>query len=527
MALAWGVTPCAAQPACPGPGVRIGRITIDRRQVFDTAPGDRSLAARIGGLANPLHVRTRERVVRGELLFREGDTCRDEALAQSERNLRARGLFQTVAITAVATGAGTADVRVFAQDAWTLRVSADAGRAGDVWTWEVGLADTNVAGEGLEVGIRRRQEVAARVGSAWTAHDRLFGTRERLSLAVDDRSDGDGWSGALSRPFFAIDSTWSHEIAASRTRDHLRLYDDGAITDEFARDSTGVTARIARRVGPARADRAWRLGVGVRYGATEVSPLSSPGAAAGLPPSHRYAGPQATLQFVEHRYVKRRGLIVPARDLDVNLGWQAAAAAWISLKTDALDTEARTLVGASVARGWARDHVVATASVGANLRAGGTQASTGDVTGSLRVWWAHAPLHTTAIAADVRTLVSPEYGSRLYVGGSSGLVGYREFLTWGTRTVVVQVEERRYFRWTLAGLAQFGVAAFAEAGAIGGPATTAQPARTLADAGFGLRIAQLKSSANAAVRLDVAFPFTAAADGTRRPLVVVGYHRSF
>ena len=523
--------PCAAQPACPSPGLRIGRITIDRRPVFDTPPGDTSLSARLGAIANPLHVRTREHVIREELLFREGEACRDEALAQSERNLRARGLFQTVAITAARREGDLADVHVAAQDAWTLRLSGELARIGDVLVWELGLSDTNVAGEGFGTGLRYRQDIDANVSSAWVQHDRLFGTRERLSLSVDNRSDGEAWAAGLARPFFAIDSRWSHELSASRLRDHWRLYDAGEMTDEFARDAAGVTLRVARRVGPVQQDRAWRVGGGYRYTAAEFATLGPAGAApAGgeMPPSHRFGGPFASVQFLEHRFVKRTGLIVPSRDLDLNLGWQINASGWVSIRSASLDTESRALVGASVSRGWtAGPRSVVTATAGVNVRTGGADPADADATGALRAWWAHSAVHVTAVALDARSLVNPEPGYRLYLGGSTGLAGYREFTAYATRTATLQVEERRYFPWKPAGLVQFGLAAFAGAGALGGRVSPSLGGRFLADAGFGLRIALLKSPANTAARLDLAFPLTTPVDGSRRPLLVVGYQRSF
>ena len=527
-------SPPATQPACPAPGLRIAHITIDRRPVFDTPPGDTSLNARLGAIANPLHVKTREHVIREELLFREGDQCLDEALAQSERNLRARGLFQTVAITAARREGDAVDVLVAAQDAWTLRVSGDLARIGGALVWEVGLSDTNVAGHGFGVGVRHREDIAARVSSAWIGQDRLFGTRERLSVAVDDRSDGDAWAAGLARPFFAIDTRWAHELSASRLRDHWRLYDQGEVTDEFARDAAGVTMRVARRVGPAWPDRAWRVGAGYRFTAVEFGALGAAGAAqaaqaAGqMPPSHRFGGPFGSVQFLQHRFVKRTGLIVPARDLDLNLGWQFTASGWVSIRSASLDTESRLVVGASVSRGWTPGtRSIVTATAGANVRTGGENPADADATGALRAWWPHSAAHVTALAIDVRSLINPEPGYRVYLGGSAGLAGYREYAAYATRTAILQVEERRYLPWTPAGLVQFGVAAFAGAGALGGQVSPSLDRRFLADAGFGLRIALLKSPANTAARLDIAFPLTTGPGGQRGPLLVVGYQRSF
>jgi len=289
------------------------------------------------------------------------------------------------------------------------------------------------------------------------------------------------------------------------------------------------------------------VGAGYRFSAVEYGPLgdgagvgvgAGPDAGVGaagdasadadMPPSHRYAGPFASVQFLEHRFVKRRGLIVPSRDLDLNLGWQFNASGWASIETASLETESRVVVGTSVSRGWTPGRRgLVTATAGVNVRTGGSSPSDADATGAVRAWWPHSFLHVTAVAIDLRSLVNPEPGYRLYLGGSAGLAGYREFTAYATRTASVQVEERRYLPWTPAGLVQFGVAAFAGAGALGGEVSPGLPRRFLADAGFGLRLALLKSPANTAVRLDIAFPLTTGPDGRRGPLLVVGYQRSF
>jgi len=409
-------------------------------------------------------------------------------------------------------------------------VSGNAARIGGALVWEVGIADTNVAGEGFGVGVRRREDIGARVGSVWAGHGRLFGTREQLTLSLDERSDGNAWAAGLARPFFSIESPWAHELSAGRLRDHWRLYDAGEVTDEYARDSTGVAVRVARRIGQVRDARAWRLGAGYRFGAVEFAPLDAGGAGSdpsAMPPSHRFAGPFATVEFLEHRFAKRRGLIVPERDLDVNLGWQFGASAWVSVPSASLDTDARTVVSGSLARGWAPGAGIVTATAGVTARAGGAGPAEAEAIGALRAWWPHSASHVTAVAADVRALVNPEPGYRLYLGGTAGLPGFREHVAFATRTASVQVEERRYFPWRPAGLVQVGVAAFAGAGVLGGQRTTSLSSPFLADFGFGLRVAQLKSSANSAARIDVAFPLTAPADGPRRPLLVVGYHRAF
>ncbi len=79
--------PAAAPASGPAlPGAPIGRIRVDRRQIFDSSlPGEDVLLFR---WANWLHVLTREQTVLEQLLFKPGDAYDPRLLEESERLLR-------------------------------------------------------------------------------------------------------------------------------------------------------------------------------------------------------------------------------------------------------------------------------------------------------------------------------------------------------------------------------------------------------------------------------------------------------
>mgnify|MGYP003291064528 CR=1 FL=1 len=95
------------------PALVIRGIQLQRRDIFD--PDERSWFAR---LANKLHAQTRPAVIRRELLFRVGQPYDSALVAESERNLRALGLFRHVKIDSVRTPTGLM-LRVVTKDGWT------------------------------------------------------------------------------------------------------------------------------------------------------------------------------------------------------------------------------------------------------------------------------------------------------------------------------------------------------------------------------------------------------------------------
>jgi hypothetical protein len=505
--------------------VVIGAIAVERLEVLN--PDEMGALRGLGRAANGLHARTREHVVRRELLFAPGDPCDGGALAQSERNLRALGLFQDVSITLTAPRAGVADVTVRVRDAWTLRLGADLAREGGFTAWDARVSEDNVAGYGLAAGFRFRRTFERDIASVWASDPRLFGTRERLWLSWEERSDGQSRAVSLAKPFHALETVWGHDLAWRDVRDHLLIYDGGLVSERYARHTTDATLTAARRIHGEPGEVAWRLtaGYAVRFREHEALP---DGPSPSPPPSHRWAGPVFGLQRLSHRYVKARGLIVPDRDLDVNLGLSADVTLFASPRMASARTDARMFAGAAATGGF-RLPGSGLALAGARGTAGwgGDEPQRGDVAGDLRAWWQPSPRHVVALLAEGRALVTPEAGSLVYLGGSAGLRGYPENAWSGTRRALVVLEARRYLDWTPLGLVRPGFVAFAEGGVVGGdPSVTSGP-RVHGDVGVGLRLAMLRGAGHSAARIDVAFPLTSRPDGTRHPQLVLGYRGDF
>lgn len=125
----------------PYEGRTIGEIAIDRRQVFDA---DGNWLERTG---NKLHVLTRERVIRRDLLFRTGDRLDPQLIVRNKQLLRSRSYIADVDIAVEPDSLDTTRVnlRITTRDSWTI--SADGALHSEGRTM-VGLSDANIFGWG-------------------------------------------------------------------------------------------------------------------------------------------------------------------------------------------------------------------------------------------------------------------------------------------------------------------------------------------------------------------------------------------
>ena len=107
---------------------RIGTITVEPQNIFDLSnPEENKTLYR---WANALHVVTKPNVIRGQLLFNEGDQYSLRLIDETERLLRQNDYLRDVQIEPVRFEDGVVDLRVATADVWTLTPSISAGREG-------------------------------------------------------------------------------------------------------------------------------------------------------------------------------------------------------------------------------------------------------------------------------------------------------------------------------------------------------------------------------------------------------------
>lgn len=131
----------------PYAGKTIGEIAIAREQVFSP---DGNWFERTG---NNVHVLTRDRVIRRDLLFRPGDKVDPQILVRNKQLLRSRAYISDAELEIVPDPLDTAIVNivVHTRDSWTI--SADAGFHSEGRTM-FSVYDANILGTGNKLSVK-------------------------------------------------------------------------------------------------------------------------------------------------------------------------------------------------------------------------------------------------------------------------------------------------------------------------------------------------------------------------------------
>ncbi len=219
-------------------GKIIRKINIYVRDISSPAINDGSdwKPSWIGKVGNSLHVKSKEWVVRNELLFGTGDRLNPELLYESERLLRNSGEFLDASIKPVPVKGSndSVDVIVIAKDKWTI--SLQFSYKTNYKTGYFGLSDENFLGLGHFFEAKYTHDENSAVGSGgnfrYTANN-IRGT----FINADGRFETDRSSNfksiSFSRPFRSIYIPWSGALTFSWNNNIFKYSNDSIGTINF------------------------------------------------------------------------------------------------------------------------------------------------------------------------------------------------------------------------------------------------------------------------------------------------------
>jgi hypothetical protein len=233
-----------AQDETPPPVIAAIEIVVE--DVFE----DRGMTPTFWGyrMANDLHVKTREQVVRRELLFSVGEPADEEVLAQTERNLRALPFFRRTSVETIPADDGRVHVRVTASDAWSTNPELRLEKVGNVWTWAAGVYERNLLGFGKQLRLLHDSGIDRDETFVSYTDPRVLGSRVGTAVLLANASDGHRVQFSAIRPFFAIDTPWSFRFVFEDYDRLDPLYEDGARVDELRHVRRRGEAEVARAI---------------------------------------------------------------------------------------------------------------------------------------------------------------------------------------------------------------------------------------------------------------------------------------
>jgi hypothetical protein len=533
---------------------RVSYVHINNASIFDLSDEDLDDRFRWAyRTANRLHSRTRESVIRRELLFEPGSCYDPFLLSETERLLRGYDFISRVDVFGVPQPDGTHHVIVDTRDAWSTRVDLRFRSGGGFGLEGIRLTEDNVLGTGQSLGLFYYEREATRdYGVSWHT-PQLFGTRWDVSTEVGRTRAGTFTREEVAYPFVGEVSRWAGRQSFRRD-DQFFDYIAGDDPDGKGRGHVLVPMReqafdisLLRRLG----ERGNMALVGAALSYQELSYTDVPQLTIGGNFDEREPAPDSLAAIVAaqrgqldnirafvllgHRNVwweRRHGLDSMRGQEDVRLGGEAILALGRSLPSIEVDDDLYTML-----------NLYAGFEVGDALVIGRAQSDgRRDLTAAAaEPEWEDVYLETELLTylqtprlprqtLFFRAAATAAWHTRtpfqLTLGGPHGLRGYDRERLPGGRRVVMTVEDRFYIGWPLRDVLDTGGTVFADAGRIWtGDAPFGTDSGWRFSIGAGLR-ASFPAGGRSTYRVDIAWPLD---HGTRagdfRITFSVGEHR--
>ncbi len=501
-------------------GLEIRHIQVVVLQIFnENDPAENNWLYRT---VNYLHIDTRHRAIEKQLIVHPQTALDARVVQENERLLRDNPYLADAMIVPHQICGGQIDLLVVVRDIWTLIPTVSFARTGGENRSEVGISDNNILGTGRRASIEYNRN-ADRTGiSIKYRNSELFGNHTRLRVTYQDNSDGELKSVDLARPFYQLDSSWS---AGASIHDETRLEDieSGQQTiNRFRHDihqyevfngwSAGLIDNRVHR---------WSLGVTDQEDDfSVVDPASPP-----PPDDRRLLYPWLAFESIEDRYWTTTNISQIFRHEDILLGTRWAVRAGYADEDFGSTENAAIFNFNNLYTNSFGEHHLFQASASTDGR---VNTSTGNLASSffnLRFTYFHFLDEDDRLFANLRLAAAKNINQdeQLTSGGDENLRGYPDDTQRGNRRWLLTVERRYYLDLHLFRLFRFGAALYLDAGRTWDTETADAPsARTLANAGLGLRINPSKARSEKVLHIDIAAPLVDRSDIDSYQLLITG-----
>ncbi len=519
--------PAVADPASPPDsldGLPIRAIRIRTLNVFDPLPPGPFRF--VGALANRAHVRTRDGVVREQLLLRPGEPWTAERAFEATRQLRTLNFLEPRSIEAEPAG-DSVDVTVVTRDVWTTQPEFDLERGGGRLSGSVAFTERNVLGFGKSVSVTYREDPVGITRSAGFHDPGVAGSRLQLRFSGARGTSGASDAVQAALPFYSLDTRWSFGVTALRRSGTATLFRDNAEVATLGEHLEESRVFLGR--GWRSGDRITRAtlsadGVDRRLDATIPAP--------GAPVPESFLGPaeylrlrRVTLEgrWWRPRFIERTGIQRVDQIEDFDLGTSltlALGAAPRALGSSANfgDFRARLDLGVTTPAGFG----LLTSTVAGRWRRSAEEV----LHVSRGRWiWQTGPGHTLEAGALAITGFRMPRSFQPVVGGLNGLRAYPVHAVAGARVVRWNLEDRHLVVRDLFQIFSIGTAVFVDGARGWGPG--AEGASAFHCAGVGLRLAPPRTAIGPVIRADLAWPISPTRDGRREAVLSLGSAKAF
>ncbi|MBK8187247.1 MAG: hypothetical protein IPK77_08415 [Cellvibrio sp.] len=155
---------------------------------------------RLYRLVNRLHMNTRSKVVRTQLLFREGDLLEINNIFESERILRSRNYLTNAYIIPTVICSDAVDLMVVTQDSWSLEPQFSLRKESEGTKSGFAIADGNIFGSGNSFTVGYEENSQRNLVHYEFKNPHVFNSQIATRLYYADTSDGKNTIVDISHP---------------------------------------------------------------------------------------------------------------------------------------------------------------------------------------------------------------------------------------------------------------------------------------------------------------------------------------
>ena len=477
------------QTAQPPDRQAIDTVIVVNRNIFD---GEDAAPDWVAHLANKLHVRTRQWVIRKRLLLNRGDPFDSARVEESERALRTLGVFRQVRVDTVRQRDGTLALRAVTADGWSTQPQASFTSVGGDNTWNVGFIERNFLGTATELAlIYGKNPDRSRLDFIFN-NPHFVGRRTLLDARYSNLSDGRRGQWQFGLPFHETAAPHSVETYGEIAHERVLRFRDDVLQDSTSHRllRVGVMAGIAAAATTHRYVRIWGGWEWRRedFGATDTSRV----------PYSVFTTARAGVELgaVRFRVLEHFNSYARREDVDLSPTLRAGIV---------LQSGVGYEFSGQTSAVWKRGFAV--------LRVAANGLDTTRTLAEVTVVSQDIPRHTWILHAEGGVVSRAKPGAEFdpwVVQRGPRLFGIHEFT--GTRTTWFVLEDRILVADDILGLMAFGLAPFLD---YGGAWYSDEPARQGGDAGLSLRFGPTRAVRGQAAELAVGYRFGEGVAGKR------------
>lgn len=465
----------------------VGEIKIIRKNVFDPEVEEEN--KKLFLWVNKFHIRTRDRVIRQELLFKEGKAYDDKLLQETERNLRNLNFLGKVEIETI-RNRERMDVLVKTQDQWSTTVNFSAQAVGEYYSVEAYLEEHNLLGWGksLIVGYLKNSERDYRQLTYWDGN--ILGTHLLLQTDLYDLSDGHLYNFLFSRPFYSLETKSAFAVQYQDEKSKVDYFQEGSELFSYQKKNKQLYLELGRSFGSEKKTVIYWFYLSQNLRNSFYGSSDSLKFAALLPSDRKLQQSGFSIKLWHPEFEKLSYLDNFGRIEDVDLGWRFQGTWGLDVyhPFDKRRTDMGSFQFLLPYRLGKRQFLFF-----AHLTKGELENYRWERVLSqteARIYWTTPYWQTLVMRALSVSSWRQENGYQLLLGGTNGLRGFERSRFSGKNEVIMNFEDRIFSPWRILTVALGGIL-FCDAGYIGENISVRQKLHT--DIGSGLLLGFTKS----------------------------------